>query len=197
MGGFGSGRKAVRPRLGRFHALRTSELRPLGALVAGYQRWLPFADGTRVWLETTADAVLVDGATVSIAWTVPSLGGRRAWFGCPVCGRRCAVLFGRATEWGCRVCIGGSYASQCLGRFDRLLRRVHRLRARLGDRSVSNAIELGRHAGRSPVKPRGMHWHTYSRIATTLRALEVEALELFVADNRRFLDRLTGKDRSS
>ena len=195
MGGFGSGRQAVRPRLGRFHALRTSELRRLGGLVPGFQGWLPFADGTRVWLEATGDAVLVDGARVALAWTVPSLGGRRAWFCCPVCRRRCAVLFGIATEWGCRVCISGSYTSQCLGRFDRLLRRVRQLRARLGDRSVSNAIELGRQVGRPPAKPRGMHWRTYSRIATTLRTLEEQALELFVADNRRLLDRLTGRGR--
>jgi hypothetical protein len=195
MGGFGSGRKAVRPRLGRFHALRTSALRRLGGLVAGFQGWLPFTDGTRVWLETIGDAVLVDGARVALAWTVPPLGGRRAWFGCPVCGRRCAVLFGRSTEWGCRVCIGGSYASQSRGRFDRLLRRVRQLRARLDDRSVSNAIELISHAGLTPDKPRGMHWRSYARVATTLRTLEDEALELMVAEDRRLLDRLQGRGR--
>lgn len=195
MGGFGSGRKAVRPRFGRFHALRTSVLRRLGGLVPGFRGWLTFPDGTRVRLEAAGDAVLVDGARVTLDWTAPSLGGRRAWFRCPVCDRRCAVLFGRSTEWGCRVCIGGSYASQSRGRFDRLLRRVRQLRARLDDRSVSNAIELIGRAGLTPDKPRGMHWRTYARIATTLRTLEDEALELMVAEDRRLLDRLKGKGR--
>ncbi len=43
------------------------------------------------------------------------------------------------------------------------------------------------------MKPRGMHWRTYSRLATTLWALEQEALELFIVENRRFLNRLKGR----
>jgi hypothetical protein len=88
--------------------------------------------------------VMIDGAALSLRTesTAPHFGGSRWWALCPECGRRCAVLYIRASlpralagalsgvsdgGWSlvCRVCVGRPYASQGHGAIQaRLARRV-------------------------------------------------------------------------
>ena len=63
------------------------------------------------------------GATTSteiidIDWSNQRLGGRRAWWCCPGCGRRCGVLFNlQGAQWRCRRCLGMTYeSSNCCDR---------------------------------------------------------------------------------
>jgi len=72
--------------------------------------------------------------------------GRRWWFGCPGCGRRCGVLYlapGRS-RWRCRVCERLTYAS-CNASDKRISRAVRTL-ARgdgLGDVGAMGPAALG------------------------------------------------------
>ncbi len=49
---------------------------------------------------------------VGLTYTTPRFGGRRPWFTCPACERRCAALYFLHGEFGCRTCQGLAYRSQ-------------------------------------------------------------------------------------
>ena len=49
---------------------------------------------------------------VGLAYATPRFGGRRPWFTCPACERRCALLYYRRGRFGCRTCQGLAYRSQ-------------------------------------------------------------------------------------
>jgi hypothetical protein len=96
---------------------------------------------------------------VALDWTACHLGGRRAWFRCPVqgCGRRVAVLYG-SNIFACRHCHRLAYDSQRERLDDRLTRRAEKVRQRLGwEAGILN--EDGD-------KPKGMHWRTFERLQT-------------------------------
>jgi hypothetical protein len=62
-----------------------------------------------------------------VTWTVPTFGGRRLWFHCPLCGRRCGRLYipSRREGVGCRKCFRLLYSSQFEKRPLMLLWRRH------------------------------------------------------------------------
>ena len=92
---------------------------------------------------------------VPIVPTPCNYGGNRKWFHCPVCSRRCELLFLRASRFACRHCQMVAYTSQSGGPIDRLTHKLHKLRAR---------TEGG--------KPRGMRWATYERLVTGANDIE-------------------------
>lgn len=96
--------------------------------------------------------VVVRGIDVAITRTACHLGGARAWFVCPFCGRRCAVLY----PVQCRLCLGLHYASEHEGKLDRLLRKAFRHRQRFGQTERGIGVPF-------PRKPYRMRWHTYLR----------------------------------
>ena len=95
---------------------------------------------------------------VPILRTRCNYGGTRKWFGCPVCQRRCEVLYLRTSRFACRCCQQISYASQSGGTLDRLTCKSHKLWAR---------IESGR--------PKGMRHKTYERLLD--QVCDVDELE--------------------
>ena len=84
---------------------------------------------------------------VAVVRTGCGYGGNRKWFECPVCHRRCELLYLRAYRFACRKCQRVAYTSQSGGPLDRLMHKSHKFQAR---------IEGGR--------PSGMRWRTYERI---------------------------------
>jgi hypothetical protein len=100
-----------------------------------------------------------------LVWTPCNFGGRRVWFSCPQCARRVAVVYYAGSVFACRHCCGLGYGCQKESPADRTLRRVGRLRARLGDPhgNVGDFIE----------KPKGMHWETFLSVREKL--VEAEA----------------------
>jgi hypothetical protein len=98
---------------------------------------------------------------VAVTWTACHYGGRRPWFVCPSCSRRCRVLYLRR-EPACRACHGLAYESQREDRFTRLLHRARKIRARLGGDGME-----------TPPKPPGMWWRTYWRTVEEADALEL------------------------
>lgn len=100
-----------------------------------------------------------------VRWAVtrPHFGGRRYWWLCPQCGRRCAYLYG-GPLFLCRVCHGLTYESAQGGRRvtaidNRLLALRRRMRAGAG------LLET------LPDRPAGMQWRTYQRLARQYRNL--------------------------
>jgi hypothetical protein len=94
-------------------------------------------------------------ATVSLVDTPLHFGGRRLWFCCPSCARRCQVLYG---SWriACKSCHRLRYLSQRESRTGRANLGMLKIAKRLDPEARGNAL---------PFKPKGMHWSTYERLS--------------------------------
>ena len=92
---------------------------------------------------------------VDLIYTDQRLGGRRAWFRCPRCKRRCALLYWRGETLVCRLCHDLAYASQWMCREHRLIGRARVIRWRLG--GTANLTKP------FPERPKGMHRSNYAR----------------------------------
>ena len=93
-------------------------------------------------------------------------GCARAWFRCPGCGRRCAILYLRTGYFACRRCQALVYPSQR----ERFSWRAFRRRDRIIER-------LGGNGGLIPVvKPAGMWWRTFDRLQVLAREAELQGL---------------------
>jgi len=103
---------------------------------------------------------------VNLIATPCHIGGERDWFLCPArgCGPRVAVIYGGGI-FVCRKCHQLAYRSQREVLADRAVRRLDRLRDRLG---WSGGVLEGAGWG----KPRGMHWRTYERLCNEYDALD-------------------------
>ena len=108
---------------------------------------------------------------VPFDFTDQKLGGRRRWFLCRRCRRRCAVLYGGA-YFRCRKCHNLAYQSQNESPMWRALSQAQKLRMRLGG---SGSMDEP-----FPPKPRGMHWRTYHKLGARGNELDsrVWAMEM-------------------
>lgn len=103
---------------------------------------------------------------VGVELTPCHFGGNRAWFRCPVCGRRAAILYGSGV-FACRRCLRLVYGSQREAPHYRALHKAQNIHERLGGTGIID----------DPVaKPKGMHWRTYSRHMARLREAESRAV---------------------
>ena len=87
---------------------------------SSHQEWVFSADGKpRANLVVRDNCFLIrytlNGqgvhAWIDFAWTFPFCGGRRLWFVCPSCGRRCGVVY-LAKKVACRKCHSLLYPCQ-------------------------------------------------------------------------------------
>src|SRR3569623_1860609 len=117
--------------------------------------------------------LLYPGAWFSWKWT-NNYGEVRAWFRCPQCWRRCAVVYFGAPggRYACRKCLRLAYMSEAEGAMDRLWRKQRKLERPLGDEYE---------------KPKGMHWRTYERLTERINDIEQEKDSLFVVYAGRLL----------
>ena len=120
-------------------------------------------------------------------------GGRRPYFYCPgivsgvACGRRVAKLYGPGRYFLCRHCYRLVHASQSEGVWDRRLRRVNKIRQRLGgDPGMAAPF---------PSKPKGMWRRTYERLRQRSFEAETRADEAFVLRAGRLLARIDNRKR--
>jgi hypothetical protein len=103
---------------------------------------------------------------VALEWAPCRFGGNRAWFRCPVCGRRAAILYG-ANVFACRDCLHLAYQSQREAPHYRALHKAQAIHEKLGGTGIID----------DPVfKPKGMHWRTYNRQMERLREVESRAV---------------------
>ena len=178
MGGPGSGqwyRWDKRSTLDDLCSVDIRLLKRRGTLTPGASTMLAWSRGTQ-----SAGSVLVVGAPdavvlvyrarafngawedkrdkVLLTWTAPAGGGQRPWFLCPACARRVALIYSVSTGFACRHCVQRPYGSQCETQQDRSLRKVRKIRTRLGvSHSLLEHIQ-------SWHKPKGMHWRTFERL---------------------------------
>ncbi len=117
------------------------------------------------------EAIDFAGERFVTTWTDTTFGGRRQWFLCPSCDRRCAIIYrkGDGPLWGCRVCMNGRYLSEHLSTNDRKLHKAIKIREMLGQREGGIMAPF-------PSKPKGMHWKTYNKIRGISQAIEREIL---------------------
>lgn len=109
-----------------------------------------------VRLEYACDGVPSD-QRVRLEYTPCNMGGERAWFGCPVCHRRCAVLFMRAKRFACLKCQRLAYSSQSEDACGRSWRAQQKCERKLGPNWS---------------KPKGMHQTTRDRLLDRLYRYE-------------------------
>ena len=100
--------------------------------------------------------------------TATRFGGRRHWFSCPDCSRRCRILYG-ADRFRCRECLGARYESQYQNEAMNISSRRWRLRQHLEERG--GAPWAGDLDDGFPPKPPKMRWKTYRRLLTQDRLL--------------------------
>lgn len=117
------------------------------------------------------DAFEFEGYKLSTAWTETNFGGRRQWFLCPCCGRRCAIVYREiaGSRWGCRVCLKGRYLSEPMSPNDRRLHAAFKVRKRLGQTKGGIVAPF-------PPKPKGMHWRTYRNLKHSALLNELEII---------------------
>ncbi|CAN5490743.1 hypothetical protein BH10CHL1_BH10CHL1_01660 [soil metagenome] len=110
----------------------------------------------------TADSL---NYVVSVVNTTPNYGGRRWWWLCPACARRCRILYG-GKYFVCRKCSGCYYESQqskaLLVRIDNELRSIlYKLEA--GTANITSPL---------PNRPKGMHRRTYMQLTKRYNNLQ-------------------------
>ena len=108
-----------------------------------------------------------------IEWTRLPSGGKRPWFLCLACGRRCGVLYSIRSRIVCRKCGELSYESQSEPSHFRALRKAQKIRVQLG--GSANMTEP------FPGRPRYMHRQTYQRLKRQYEAAAQRYVGLMAA----------------
>jgi hypothetical protein len=101
--------------------------------------------------------------------TTPRYGGRRWWFLCPRCRRRCRCLYlpPAGADLDCRLCLRLAYQVQRVDRLTRALWRIEGIKVKLGARWQEMAG-----AAPTPPRPTGMQRRTYDRLVAQLQQAE-------------------------
>ena len=100
---------------------------------------------------------------IPVVETPTNFNGRRQWFVCLACRRRCRIIYG-GTFFRCRKCQGLRYETQYEPPFARAATRALKIREKLGSKGgIDDPF---------PPKPKGMHWRTYERLQAQAERLE-------------------------
>ena len=184
MGGYGSGRDAIRNRKSMvedFLVIDSGELKHFDgllrpeALKKGVYKQINSSPLVEVLIfghqaelrirENNANWGAVSAVMVSLTWSGCHFGGRRVWFLCPgrhgkSCDRRVGKLYVVEGALLCRHCSELVYESQyhqISGSDFRQLDKAEAIRIRLGDARSASAD--------FPKRPKGMHIETYERLS--------------------------------
>lgn len=189
MGGIGSGRTDGRPLVSCCCSLDINQLRRDGWLEPGWRGGLQWArdgvDVVSIMVRSEADRLHLAyrvrsgrggrweeiEEAVSIVRVPCRFGGSRPFFVCPgvvdgvSCRRRAVKIYGAGRFFLCRHCYGLAYKSQREQPYERVLRRIRKVRAQLGgDGNVLSSF---------PDRPKGMHRCTYERLWLAATAAEM------------------------
>ena len=95
---------------------------------------------------------------IGLSYTPCHMGGQRAWFVCPSCQKRAAILYGKRV-FACRKCCELVYPITTESKLDKLRERLQ------WQAGFLNGYEW---------KPKGMHWRTYRKLERTYRLTECQ-----------------------
>lgn len=208
MGGVGSGRPSGggRDTVEGCRSLDVNRLHREGCLRPGWSgswRWTRAGDRVAsINLHAEADRLLLSyrcrlrgGEWENVEEPVPLVrvpcrfGGNRPYFRCPgvvnsvPCGKRVAKLYGPGRYFVCRHCNRLTYISRNEGTWDRAIRRVDKLRTRLGgDPGPTSPF---------PTRPKGMWQRTYDRLRVRMLEAQRDADRAFVVQAARLLSSTT------
>lgn len=105
-------------------------------------------------LRSGINCVRVGDKDVCIAWE-QYLFGKRPWFMCPHCGRKCKFLYEYESSWSCRQCQGLVYRSQWISKWYKFIQKEQRL---------LDEVRGG--------KPKSKHQNKFNRLLNELEAVQ-------------------------
>ena len=143
---------------GRTGELRWKDSKPVNYTIAQTQMTLEYGS----WLFGFDRGGVVLNQTIQLDYTPCNYGGKRTWFICPDCGRRCVVVYGVNRTFLCRKCHGLTYSCQSETKYKRTMRRVKKLLKNLGTSIHDYRI----------YKPKGMQGKTFKRKVTEYKRYE-------------------------
>jgi hypothetical protein len=122
----------------------------------------------KAMLEAGRVGLVIDGAQHRPLVTRAPMpfGGARVFWVCPKCGCRALLLYVRRSALMCRRCARLKHWSQSISSCQRRVRRICRLRDRLGAPAGQGLLAP------LPLRPRGMHKATYARLCGEIEARE-------------------------
>ncbi|MFM1988274.1 MAG: hypothetical protein RJA99_1231 [Pseudomonadota bacterium] len=146
---YGAGRPAFRPCAAHYMSIDVRRLAREGLLSRpGWSGWTWSQDGERIgsiglrvnpglsvtfeFNQTRQGKSRPVSATAWLESTPCAFGGRRWWWRCPNCSRRCARLFIVTGGLGCLSCLRMVHLSQRMTPIDRSWRRTQKAEAALG-----------------------------------------------------------------
>lgn len=150
--------------MGTKNSRRVNQYRTLD--IRQYRSLLVSGEPARIYFEHAHHR-----GTASVVW-IPNHYGLRPFFECPVCGRRCCLLY-QGERCACRQCLRLAYPVCFETKLDQGFRRAWKDRRKAAPVAVTGDF-LG---GDIPDwrKPRGMHWRTFYRLREHA-ALSAEAV---------------------
>ena len=126
-----------------------------------------FRDGDSITLDyrmrSGDEAWHVEKTDIELDFTPVHLGGERAWFLCPTCGRRCISLYWLG-RFECRKCHDLVYQTARVDSLRRLGVRLDKVRTKLNGTVIAGAF--------FPRRPKGMHHRKYAKLDTEQREIE-------------------------
>lgn len=128
--------------------------------------------------DTSTRTTMLGNELVAVEWQACRFGGHRAWFRCPACARRCALLYLLSGSPRCARCLDLAYPSQSMDRLQRSWLRTWKLEAKLG---ISDSRT------QMPIKAKWKHWDRFSRLCVGLRREQQLRDVLFCRTNAAFM----------
>jgi len=121
------------------------------------------------------NGIIIDGQSIYVEWWCCPLGGKRPWFHCPLCSRRCCKLYKANTAFACKTCLNLVWKvwherpeRRALRRAEKVFQKVTYDFSRKGD------------------KPKWQRWPTFER----LEAEGEKALTIISSEEEKLLDKL-------
>jgi hypothetical protein len=191
MGGYGSGRRSTKPKVGECSSLDANQLSRIGCFKSGWYGTTTFSRNGKkfssIGMRATANYLHLGYSTEHYGSVIQPIrierlpcrfGGSRAYFRCE-CGKRVVKLYGFGRFFLCRHCYGLFHYSKNEGFWDRSLRQRTKRKRRLTDDGSLEAYEMP--------KPKGMWWRTYYRLQRRVQAAERRSDDGFLIAARRLL----------
>ena len=184
MGGYGSGRRSTKPKVGECSSLDANLLSRIGCFKSGWNGTTTFSRNGKkfssIGMRATANYLHLGYSTEHYGSVIQTIrierlpcrfGGSRAYFRCD-CGKRVVTLYGFGRLFLCRHCYGMFHFSKNEGFWDRSLRQRTKHMQRLTDDGSLDAYAIP--------KPKGMWWRTFYHLQRAAERAENRAADDFI-----------------